>query len=57
MEIQRVEKKKNSKKFVWNKVSNVGPETETMAMLTPIPSCDEDFMRELKVKYMYKVKI
>ena len=36
-------------------VCDVGSETETLKTLTTIPSFDDDFMQELKLKHIYKV--
>ena len=46
-------RKSNLKNFVGIEVSDVGSETETLTTLISLPSCDEDFMQELKVKPMY----
>ena len=45
--------KSNLKKFVLIEVSDVGSKTEKFTTLTSLPSCDKDFMQELKVRPTY----
>ena len=47
-------RKINLKKFVSIEVRDVGSDSETFAALKLLPSSDEDFMLELKVKPIYK---
>ena len=49
----RVVRKSSLKKFIWIELSDVGFETEILTTLTSLPSCDEDFLHELKVKLKY----